>query len=102
VRAGDVVLTPPTASAAGEAVAAIRRDAGARLPADRHLVSILLTDAATGDPVALDYRALTEQVLDAEGNIAAARLRIPAATALPDRVRAYVIVDVFPLAVRDL
>ena len=102
VQAGDLALTPPSAGADGELVATIRRDADARLRADRHLASILLVDAATGAPVTLDYLQLTEQVLDAGGQIARARLRLPAGTALPERLRAYVIVDAFPLAARDL
>ena len=102
VQAGDLALTPPSAGADGELFATIRRDADARLRADRHLASILLVDAATGAPVTLDYLQLTEQVLDAGGQIAGARLRLPAGTALPERLRADVIVDAFPLAVRDL
>jgi hypothetical protein len=38
----------------------------------------------------------------AEGDIAAVRLRIPAGTALPGALRAYVIADVFPVEVSDL
>jgi hypothetical protein len=52
--------------------------------------------------VTLDYRELTEPVLDPGGDISGVRLRLPAGTALPERLRAYLIVDAFPLAVRDL
>jgi outer membrane protein assembly factor BamB len=98
----NFTLTPPTAGADGEVVASIRRDAGADLPADRHLASIVLTDDATGVPVPLDYRGLTEQVLDSGRNLAGAVLRVPAGTVLPERVRGYLIVDVFGLATREL
>ncbi len=67
VSAGEVALTPPTASADGEATAPITVAAGKRYRASKHLVSILLTDAATGAPVALDYRTLTSPVTDADG-----------------------------------
>jgi hypothetical protein len=102
VHAGELGLTPPTGGADGEVVASIRRDAGAKLRADRHLASIVLTDAATGAPVPLDYRGLTEQVLDAAGNVTGVVLRLPAGTSLPDRLRSHLIVDVFPLAASDL
>jgi hypothetical protein len=61
----------------------------------------LLTDAATGAVVSLDYRkAISLRVR--RGAIRQVRLRIPAGTTLPGRIRAYVITDVFPLAEREL
>jgi hypothetical protein len=60
-------------------------------------VSILLTDAATGDAVGLDYRGETSQAADGRGNIVQAKLAIPAGTSLPTSIRAYAIADVFPL-----
>ena len=50
VRAGDVTLQAPTAIADGEAVAQLRLDNGARYRAGKHLASILLVDADTGEP----------------------------------------------------
>ena len=50
VRAGDVTLQAPTATADGEAVAQLRLDPGARYRAAKHLASILLVDAETGEP----------------------------------------------------
>jgi hypothetical protein len=52
--------------------------------------------------VSLDYRILTRPVTDGRGNMREIHLTIPAGTALPQRIRAYVIADVFPLAVREL
>lgn len=102
VTAAPATLTPPGVGADGEVVAALRLGDGARLPADRHLVSVLLVDRATGAPVALDYRGLTTQVVDGAGNVVGARLRIPAGTALPAATRAVTIVDVYPIAKSDL
>ena len=74
---------------------------GRGLGADRHSAAILLTDAAGGDVVSLDYRkALSHRVEG--GAIRAVRLALPAETELPRRVRGYVIADVSPLAVREL
>ena len=102
MRAGDVTLQAPTAVADGEAVAQLRLDKGTRYRAGKHMASILLVDADTGEPVSLDYRALTSPATDAKGNISEVHLRIPAGTALPAHLQAYVIADVYPLAVRDL
>ena len=72
--------------------------AGASYPASRHVASILLADDATGEPVGLDYKALTSTTTDGEGNITGIRVEIPPGTELPDQVKLYVIADVFPLA----
>ena len=75
---------------------------GPPAPASAHVAAILLTDATTATPVSLDYHADTTLTLDAHGRIAAVHLTIPAGTALPARIRAYAIVDAFPLASRRL
>jgi hypothetical protein len=102
VSAGPVTVRAPTAAADGEAIAQISLRRGVRYPAAKHLVSILLVDAETGAPVALDYRSLGSVESDGRGDIAAAHLRIPAGTALPGRLRAYVIADVFPLSLSEV
>jgi len=95
-------LRRPTPSAPGAAVARLSLDRGARFAAARHAAAILLTDAATGTPVSLDYRKGLRSGTDAGGNLSRVELRIPAGTVLPDRVKAYVIADVFPLLAREL
>jgi outer membrane protein assembly factor BamB len=75
--------------------------AGAPLRADRHAAAILLSDAATGAVVSLDYRKQISVKLR-RGAIREVRLRIPAGTTLPGRMEAYVITDVYPLAEREL
>jgi outer membrane protein assembly factor BamB len=102
VRAGELTLRAPTGDTDGEAVARLELDRGARYPAAQHLGSILLVDAATGVPVSLDYRTLTTPATDGRGNLREIHLEIPAGTSLPQRVRAYVIADVFPLASREI
>jgi hypothetical protein len=83
-------------------VARLKISRGARFPASRHALAVLVTDADTGAPVTLDYRKALSSRADARGNLNEVRLRIPAGTALPERLRAYVIADVFPLEVRRL
>ena len=71
---------------------------GKRLPSvTQHVAAILLTDARSDAPVALDYRTDTSLRTDAAGRITGVALEIPPATRLPRRVRAYVIVDSFPV-----
>lgn len=98
VRIRSLRLFAPGSAAVGHVDA---RLAGPGLPsAARHVAAILLTDASTGTPVALDYRAETSASIDHRGRIAAVDLTLPARTQLPRRIRAYVILDAFPLATR--
>ncbi len=95
VRLGPVSLVRPGATADGTVVA---RFAGSGLPsAARHVAGVLLVDGATGTPVALDYHADHALIRDGRGRIAGVRLTIPAGTVLPARVRAYVMIDAFPV-----
>jgi hypothetical protein len=102
VHAAEVTLRAPTAADDGAAVARLALDRGGRYRTAKHLGSILLVDAATGNPVSLDYRTLTANVADDRGNLREIHLRIPAGTSLPQRVRIFVIADVFPLAIREI
>ncbi len=99
VRVAATALLRPSATHAGSVSATLR---GPNLPlARRHVASILL--AATSDltPVGIDYRALT-RVTVSGGRITGVRVTLPAGTALPRRIRAYVIVDGFPVTARVL
>jgi hypothetical protein len=98
VRVKRLELTRPTASEPGLALA---RLGGAPLPAARHSAAILLTDADSGAVVALDYRKAISLGLR-RGAIREVRVRIPAGTELPARIRAFVIADVFPLVEGEL
>jgi outer membrane protein assembly factor BamB len=102
VSVADLALERPTATAPGQAVARLRLAKGARLPARSHSLAILLTDATTGAPVALDYKRALRTRTDARGNLHEVRLRVPAGTILPTTVRAHVIADVFPILSRRL
>jgi len=63
---------------------------------------VLLTDAGSGTPVPLDYRTDTNLALDAAHRITGVELTLPRGTALPKHVRAYVMVDAFPIGQRVL
>ena len=97
-----LTLTRPTATANGAADADVSVARRATYLARDHIASILLTDASTGQPVSIDYRARTTDVAGARGDLDHIHVAIPAGTSLPQHVRAYVITDVFPLLARDL
>jgi hypothetical protein len=99
VRVGTVRLTRPNRGRAGSVVARLE---GSRLPDARRDVAAILLTGADGTPVPVDYRANTTLTKNAAGRIVAVRTALPAATVLPKRLRAYVIVDAFPVAVRRL
>lgn len=86
IALGSLELTRPTAASDGQAVATVSRQLGSP-----HQLSILLTNAASNEPVALDYAAQTKTA----GN--RTTLTIPAGTAMPESVKAWAIPDVYPL-----
>jgi outer membrane protein assembly factor BamB len=79
----------------------IARLAGRGLPsAAGHVAAVLLTDARTGVPVSADYRSHTSVATDVHGRIASVRLTLTPGVELPARIRAYVIIDAFPIGSR--
>ena len=67
-----------------------------------HRPAILLVNSDTLEAVSLDYRNLLSSEADASGNLTRVTLKLPKGTKLPERLRAYLILDVFPLAQADL
>ena len=102
LRVTSLELNRPAGAGDGSAVARFAVAAGRRYAASGHLTSILLTDAVTGTPVSVDYRKATTSVAGPDGNLSEVRVRIPAGTRVPPRVKAYVIADAFPLESREL
>jgi hypothetical protein len=103
VRVGDVTLRRPTAERAGEVSADLQFAEGRGLRLDDRLVSLLLTDGATGRPLALDHPRQTQWETTGPGReVRRVRLRLEAGTAVPARLRVHVLADVFPLAARTL
>ena len=99
---GSLSYSPPSTTTAGSVVAGLVLARRATYPASGHVISIVLTDASTGAPVGINYRADTSTATDGHGNISRVTLSIPAGTQMPASVRAYVVSDVFPLASRVL
>lgn len=99
VRIGSVALDAPTATDAGSVNVALDLSRRAELGAAEHTADVLLVDRGTGRPLPLDYNGLTTIRRD-RGQIAGVTLALPAGTALPPRLDAHVIADVFPLGAR--
>ena len=102
LSAGDVRLTRPTTAQDGEAVADLALAPGAHYRAADHVLSIVLADADTLEPVTVDYVKATSVEAGAGGDARHVRVALPRGMQLPARVRAYVVADAFPVAVRDL
>ena len=66
---------------------------------DQHRIAILLVDAATGRPAAVDYGFETSQTAAPDGTVATVRLALEPGR-LSGMFRAYVMVDAYP-AFRD-
>lgn len=95
VGVASFTYTAPSAVSAGSAVARIA--VGAPYPKARHALSILLADADSGVPVAIDYQTNLAVTADAAGNPDTVTLTIPSGTTMPSHLKGYVITDVFPL-----
>jgi outer membrane protein assembly factor BamB len=94
----SISLERPTAATPGSVTVTLPR--GTSYPAAGHRLGVLLVDQ-TGQPLGIDYTAQSTTT-DGRGNIASVKLAIPAGTAMPSHLLAYVIADVFPLASRQL
>ena len=101
VRIRSAEISRPTPASDGSVSVEFGLDPGARFGSERHTADVLLTDAATGAPLPLDYNALTT-VRSREGRITGVDLALPAGTEIPARVQAWAIADVFPIGRRAL
>ncbi len=63
---------------------------------DDHVVSILLLDAATGEPLPVDYQSATSVTNDAATDSTTVTVEVPDDVALPERIEAIVMTDAFP------
>jgi len=97
----SLALRRPGAGATGAVTATFSMAPGTHYPAKAHVMSIVLTNAATGALVPLGYRASTSTAERSDGDVESTTLRIPAGVVLPATVRVTVVADAFPLAARN-
>jgi outer membrane protein assembly factor BamB len=97
VHVQGIDFSPPTSSEAGSCVVRIGIDEDQEYLVNEHQAAILLVDRQVCEAVDLDYHNSLEKLGDELGNLCQIRLSIPKAKRLPDKLSAYVILDVFPL-----
>jgi outer membrane protein assembly factor BamB len=102
IHVGNVAYTAPTGDTAGSLTASFQLDPGTAYPAAAHRAGLLLVDPATSEAVYMDYKAGLSTAADANGNLQSVTLGLPKGMALPEQLRAYVILDVFPVKQTDL
>jgi outer membrane protein assembly factor BamB len=88
-----------TFQAAGDHVTATL--SGSTLQAAGHTLGLLLVDAGTGAPVSLDYGKSLARTANPDGSVASVTLSFKR-EAVPDRVRAWLMVDTWPAARAEL
>jgi hypothetical protein len=71
---------------------------GASYPLAQHRPGILLIDDGATEAIPLDYHANISSTANAQGDLQATTLRIPAGTRLAKELSAIVLLDVFPAA----
>ncbi len=93
---------PPTSRQDGWVRATFCLEPGASYPLSQHRPGILLVDAERVEAVPLDYHANLLAQAAEDGNLHSVRLLIPKGTRLPSRLRAYVMLDVFPFHQQEI
>jgi len=92
----------PTSRSDGWVRAVFHLEPGAAYPLSQHRPGILLVDPERVEAILLDYHACLLAQADDDGNLHSVRLLIPKGTHLPSRLRAYVMLDVFPFHQQEL
>lgn len=75
---------------------------GSTLVAADYSVGILLVDSSDGRPVSLDYGPATEKTAAEDGTLTGVTLEILDRAQVPDTVRAYVVVNAYPVGMTEL
>ena len=97
IQLEDLDYRPPDRKLAGRLKARFRYEPGASYPLNQHRPGLLLVDAQRLEPVPLDYHHTLKAQATPAGDLHSVWLTIPPGTDLPQRLLAYVILDVFPL-----
>ena len=93
----DLDYRPPRRRRTGRLKARFRYQSGRSYPLKDHRPGLLLADADLLEPVRLDYhRELKAQATPA-GDLHSVWLEIPPGTEMPEKLQAYVILDVYPI-----
>jgi hypothetical protein len=102
IHVSDVTFAAPTKDADGSVTAMFTLDPGIHYPAAGHRAGLLLVDASTQEAVYMDYKAALSTKTNTAGNIESVTLTLAEGLALPEKLNAYVILDVFPIFQKSL
>jgi outer membrane protein assembly factor BamB len=97
VHVQAVDFSPPSNGQAGHCTATIQLEEDCTYPVAEHQAAILLVDRQKRAAVDLDYHNNLELLGDELGNLRQIRLTLPKGKQLPEKICAYVILDVFPI-----
>ena len=100
IHVAGISFQPPAEKTPAKVTAEFLLDPGATYPAKDHRAAILLVDPATAGAVYLDYLANLNTAADGNGNIKSVTLTIPSTVKLPASVQAYIMLDVYPAAMK--
>jgi len=98
IRVTDISYRPSDGKEPAQATAVFSLEPGASYPASDHRAALLPIDTQSDEAVYMDYLAGTSVGTDAGGNIKSVTLSIPVGTKLPQKMKIYVMLDVFPVA----
>ncbi len=87
----------PTGSEGGQVNARFLLQKGTHYPASAHRAGILLVDGEKMEAVYMNYHDNLTSQADASGDLASVQLNLPEGMKLPRTLKAYVILDVFPV-----
>ncbi len=93
---------PPTSRQDGWVQATFHLEHGVNYLLNQHRPGLLLVDPERTEAVPLDYHANLLAEATEDGNLHSVRLCIPKGTRLPSRLRAHVMLDVFPFYQQEL
>lgn len=102
VRVNDVRAVLPSSEQGGQVVATFTVLPGNTYPAAEHRAGLLLVDPGASQAIYMDYHANLSSQENAGGNLQSVTLTLPKGMKLPERLRVYVLLDVFPVFSKDL
>lgn len=97
IHVANVTYTAPTKDISGSVTATFTLDPGVTYQAANHRAGLLLIDPSTAEAVYMDYKANLSTTTDAVGDMRSVRLILPQGIKLPEQLRVYVMLDVFPV-----
>ncbi len=97
IQVSDVSFTAPMKDASGSVTATFTLNPGETYLAADHRAGLLLVDSSTNEAVYMDYKANLSTIEDKDGNVQSVTLTLPGDMLLPERMQAFVMLDVFPV-----